>query len=397
MDKLTLQDLPVQGKKVLIRVDFNVPLAKDGSITDDTRIREALPTIQYVLNRGGSVILMSHLGRPKSKADVQLSLGICAKRLSQLLSAPVLFAPDCIGKEAEKMAGDLKNGQVLLLENLRFYPAEEKPETDPSFAKNLAQLGNYYVNDAFGTAHRAHSSTATIARFFPGKAALGLLMQKEISFLQPLIEAPKRPFDVIIGGAKISTKLGVLQALIGKCDTLFIGGGMAYTFLKAEGIEVGESLLEETLIVQARAFLNECEKRQIQVYLPTDFVVADAFRSDATYKTLSVREGIPKGWQGMDIGPETIRTWIQALKGAATVFWNGPLGVFEMPHFARGTKEIAEAIAALKATTIIGGGDSAAAVNSFGLSNYFSHVSTGGGAALEFLELGHLPGIDALE
>lgn len=396
MAKLTLQDLPLKGKKVLVRVDFNVPLNKDGTISDDTRIKEAIPSIQYILDQGGCVILMSHLGRPKSKKDLQFSLGICAKRLSQMLAAPVFFAPDCIGKEVEKMAQELKGGQVLLLENLRFYPAEEDPSSDPTFAKQLSQLADFYVNDAFGTAHRKHSSTATIAQYFPGKAAMGLLMQKEINFLEPLVKNPKRPFYAIIGGAKISTKIGVLKSLLNKVDEMFIGGGMAYTFFKAQGKEIGDSIFEESCLPQANEFLQVCASKNIKLHLPLDIVIAEAFRDDANYKTIPAGEAIPKGWQGMDIGPKTSAAWIADFQKAATVFWNGPVGVFEFPHFARGTQEIAKALAELKATTIVGGGDSVAAINALGIQKQFTHLSTGGGASLELLEFGHLPGIDAL-
>ncbi len=392
--KLRVEDLLVKGSKVLVRVDFNVPLNKDGTIADDTRIREALPTIQYILNQGGSVILISHLGRPPSKRDLSYSLGICAKRLSQLIAAPVFFATDCVGKETEKAIQDLKSGQVLLLENLRFYPAEEKPSLDPTFGKQLAALADFYVDDAFGTAHRAHTSTVIVPSLLPNKSALGLLMQKELAFLEPLVKNPSHPFFAVIGGAKISTKLGILNSLLSKVDALFIGGGMAFTFLKAQGIEIGDSIYDETCLQQALSFLQTSSKTK--VYFPVDLVIADAFRNDATYKIISVKEGIPKGWQGVDIGPQTIEIWAQAFKKAATVFWNGPLGVFEFPHFARGTQEIAKAIALLKATTVVGGGDSVAAINTLGLSSSFSHISTGGGAALEYLEFGHLPGIDAL-
>lgn len=396
MEKLTVQALPLKGKKVLMRVDFNVPLNKDGTIADDTRIKEAIPTIQYILDQGASVILMSHLGRPKSKRDLQFSLGICAKRLSQLLSAPVFFAPDCIGKEVEKMTQELKGGQVLLLENLRFYPAEENPDFDPTFAKQLSSLADFYVNDAFGTAHRKHSSTATIAQYFPGKAAMGLLMQKEFQFLEPLAKDPKHPFFAVVGGAKISTKMGVLKSLLDKVDEIFIGGGMAFSFFKAQGQEIGDSIFEETSLSQAREFLQISEAKGVKLHLPLDLIIANAFRDDATFKIISTKEPIPKGWQGMDIGPKTIETWSRAFREATTIFWNGPLGVFEFPHFARGTKEIAKAIGGLNATKIVGGGDSVAAINNLGIQKQFSHLSTGGGAALEFLEFGHLPGIDAL-
>ncbi len=394
--KLTIQDLPLAGKKVLIRVDFNVPLNKDGTIADDTRIKESIPTIQHALQQGASVILMSHLGRPKSKKDVQFSLGICAKKLSQLIAAPVFFATDCVGKDVEKMVQDLKGGQVLLLENLRFYPAEEDPSLDPNFAKELAKFGDFYVNDAFGTAHRKHSSTAVIAQYFPAKAAMGLLMQKEILHLEPLLKKPDHPFFVLIGGAKISSKIGVLKSLMKKIDSLYIGGGMAFTFFKAQGIEIGDSIFEETSLMEAENLLKECQAKKIPLHLPTDIVISDGFRNDATFKTISISDGIPKGWMGMDIGPETIQSWSADFQKAATLFWNGPVGVFEFPHFARGTQEMAKAISNLKATTIVGGGDSVAAINQLSLSSKFTHVSTGGGASLEYLELGKLPGIEAL-
>jgi phosphoglycerate kinase len=396
MAKLTIQDLVLAGKKVLIRVDFNVPLNKDGTIADDTRIKESIPTIQHALQQGAAVILMSHLGRPKSKKDVQYSLGICAKKLSQLVAAPVFFATDCVGKDVEKMVHDLKGGQVLLLENLRFYPAEEDPSLDPNFAKELSKYGDFYVNDAFGTAHRKHSSTAVIDQYFPGKAAMGLLMQKEIEHLEPLIKKPAHPFFVLIGGAKVSSKIGVLKSLMKKVDAFYIGGGMAFTFFKALGIEIGDSIFEETSLMEAENLLKECQAKKIALHLPTDIVIADGFRNDATFKTVPISEGIAKGWMGMDIGPETIQTWSEDFQKAATLFWNGPVGVFEFPHFARGTQEMAKAIANLNANTIVGGGDSVAAINQLGLSSKFKHVSTGGGASLEYLELGKLPGIEAL-
>ena len=395
MQKLRLQDLDLEGKKVLMRVDFNVPLNKDGSISDDTRLRESLPSIQHILKSGGSAILMSHLGRPKNGPDPQLSLAPCAKALSKLLETPVLMANDCIGEKVEKMARELKTGQVLLLENLRFYPAEEKPELDPTFAKKLAHLGDVYVNDAFGTAHRSHSSTAKIAEYFPGKAAAGFLMQKEINFLGGLLH-PKHPFYTIIGGAKISTKMGVLKSLVSKADGIFIGGGMSYTFYKAQGYSIGNSIHEDDQISVAKEFLKNCAEKKVSCWLPTDLVIADAFREDAHSKIVQAADGIPQGWQGMDIGPQTIVSWKTALQKAATVFWNGPLGVFEFPKFAKGTDQIAQTLAALKATTVVGGGDSVAAINRLGLASKFTHVSTGGGASLEYIEFGHLPGIDAL-
>lgn len=395
MNKLTLQDLTVKGKKVLMRVDFNVPLNKEGQVTDDTRIRESLSSIEYILKAGGAVILMSHLGRPKGR-DPELSLAPCAKALSMLLKTPVQFASDCIGEETEKKAHALKMNELLLLENLRFYPQEEKPELDPSFAEKLSKLADLYVNDAFGAAHRAHSSTVTITQYFPGKAAAGLLMQKEISFLEPLVKNPKRPFYALIGGAKVSSKIGVLESLLTKVDAIFIGGAMAFTFLKAQGISVGDSLCEADLIEKANHLLQACASKKIKLFLPEDLVIAQAFRDDAPAKTILTKEGIPSGWQGMDIGPRTAAAWQTELARAQTIFWNGPVGVFEFPHFAKGTNALAQSLAQLKSLRIVGGGDSVAAVNALKLAKYFSHVSTGGGASLEFIEFGHLPGIDAL-
>lgn len=393
-----IQDLDLKGKKVLVRVDFNVPLKADGSISDDTRIRESIPTIQHILNAGGKVILMSHLGRPKGKKSSQYSLAPCAKALSTLLDQTVSIASDCIGPEVKKMADNLKEGEILLLENLRFYEAEEKPALDPNFAKQLAGLGDIYINDAFGTAHREHSSTATIATFFPNRSAAGLLLQREISFLEQLIVDPKPPFYAIIGGSKISTKIGVLTALASKTQGIFIGGAMALTFFKAKGIAIGSSLCEEDQVPTALAFLEECTRKQISIFLPKDIVIADAFTADAQSETIEVAKGIPDHWRGMDIGPKTIEDWSHQLKSAATIFWNGPLGVFEFPRFAKGTEEIARCLAGLgeDVTTVIGGGDSVAAINQLHLGDQFSHLSTGGGASLELIEFGHLPGIDAL-
>ncbi len=394
--KLRIQDLDLKGKKVLVRVDFNVPLNPDGSISDDTRIRESLPTIRHILDKGGNPILMSHLGRPKSGWDPKLSLFPCAKALSQLLNVPVIMANNCIGKEVQTMADELKEGEILLLENLRFHPAEENPDSDPTFAKQLASLGDLYVNDAFGTAHRTHSSTATIAQYFPGKSAAGLLIQKELSFLGNLLTSPKRPFFAIIGGAKISSKIGILQALIEKVDGLFIGGAMAFSFVKALGVSIGNSLCEDDQVSTAAQLINTCKMKKIPLWLPQDFVAADSIHEKANCQFASITQGIPAGFQGVDIGPNTILQWRTELQKGATVFWNGPLGVFEIPYFATGTKKIAESLAQLKALTIIGGGDSVAAVTQMGLDKKFTHLSTGGGACLEFLEQGRLPGIDAL-
>lgn len=396
MDKLKLQDLDVSGKKVLMRVDYNVPMNKDGSIADPSRIVESLPSIQRILSGGGGVILMSHMGRPKGQREMRFSLAPCAKELSTLLGQPVQMAPDCIGAEVEKMVQNIKPKDVLLLENLRFYPAEEDPSLDPSFAEKLSRLGEIYINDAFGTAHRKHSSTALIASFFPGRAAAGLLMQKEIAFLGTLLADPKRPFYAVIGGSKVSTKLGILHSLIPKTDGIFIGGGMAFTFLKAQGISIGKSLCEEEQIPVAKAFLKSCEEKGVKLYLPKDIVIADAFSENAQKQIIEVEKGIPDDWMGMDIGPATTGEWSKALQSAATVFWNGPLGVFEFARFASGTHAIAETIASVSGVTVVGGGDSAAAIHQLHLEERFTHISTGGGASLEYIEFGHLPGIDAL-
>lgn len=393
---MKMTGLPVSGKKVLVRVDFNVPLNKEGEITDDTRIRAALPTIRYLLDNGAAVILMSHLGRPKGEFNSDLSLFPCAVRLKELLGQNVEFAKDCIGRNVEKKVAALESGEVLLLENLRFYEAEEKPEKDPTFAQKLASLGDFYVNDAFGTAHRAHSSTATIAQYFHGKAAPGFLLEKEIAFLGENFEKPKHPLYAIIGGAKVSSKLGILTSLLNKVDALFIGGGMAYTFLKAQGIAVGDSLCEDELIPKAKDFLQVAEEKKIPIFLPVDLVIADSFSTDANHKIIEIHQGIEKGWEGMDIGPVTRTQWSNTLKHAKMVFWNGPLGVFEFPDFAAGTNAIAKTLSELDAITIIGGGDSVSAINKLGIADKFSHISTGGGASLEYIEYGHLPGIDAL-
>ncbi|MEI6242834.1 MAG: phosphoglycerate kinase [Chlamydiota bacterium] len=395
-DKLMLQDLDLEDKRVLMRVDFNVPLDDNGQITDDTRIREALPSIQYILQHDASLILMSHLGRPKGKKNPKMSLAPCAKRLSDLLHKPVYMAPDCIGPEVEKMVKSLKPGEILLLENLRFYDEEENPEKNPSFAKNLSKLGDLYVNDAFGTAHRAHSSTAIITQYFPDKAAAGFLIEKEIAFLGDCLEDPKRPFYAVIGGSKISTKIGAVVHLAEKVDALFLGGGMFYTFMKMQGKKVGDSICEEDQLENARKIIQRCQERKIPLYLPVDIVIAKGFSNDAEKKVILASEDIPDGWQGMSIGPKTIEEWKKALHKAKMVFWNGPLGVFEFPEFAKSTMEMAAIISDLHAITIAGGGDSIAAINAANVGDKFSHLSTGGGASLEFLEFGHLPGIDAL-
>ncbi len=385
-NKKTILDLDVKGKRALVRVDFNVPL-KDGVITDDTRIRAALPTIQHLINSGASVVLMSHLGRPKG-VDASQSLKPVAARLSALLGKAVACADDCVGPAVEAQAKSLRAGEVLLLENLRFHKAEEK--NDPDFAKQLAALGDVYVLDAFGSAHRAHASVEAVAHFLP--AAAGLLMQKEIEYLGKVLSAPERPLIAIIGGAKISDKLPVINNLMPLVDKLIIGGGMANTFLKAEGYELGDSLVENDALEQARELLACCSGK---IMLPIDVVVADAFSNDANTQTVTVGQ-IKPGWRALDIGPHTIEQYRKALEDARMVVWNGPMGVFEMPKFATGTNSVAQAVANVDGITVIGGGDSVAAIEQAGLADKVSHISTGGGASLEFLEGKTLPGVAAL-
>ncbi len=395
MNKKTLRDIDVNGKRVLVRVDFNVPLDAERHITDDTRIRAALPTIGYLLDHGAAVILMSHLGRPDGQVVEKLRLAPVAQRLGDLLGRPVRMAPDCTGPEVEAMAHALQPGQVLLLENLRFHAQEEK--NDPTFARQLASLGDLYVNDAFGTAHRAHASTEGVTRDLPGVA--GFLMEKEINFLGASMEEPRRPFAAIIGGAKISDKIPVLERLITMVDLLLIGGGMANTFLKAQGNEVGDSLIEESKTGFAADLMMKAHSRGLELLLPVDVVVADRFAADATHKVVN-SDQVEPGWRIMDIGPATIAAFREALQGEQTIIWNGTLGVAEMPAFARGTNAIIailEEQTAAGAITIIGGGDSAAAVDHAGAAHKMTHVSTGGGASLEFLEGRVLPGVAALQ
>ena len=395
MNKKTIRDIDVAGKRVLVRVDFNVPLDAEQHITDDIRIRAALPTIQYLLDHGAAVILMSHLGRPDGKVVAKMSLKPVAYHLSKLLGKPVLMAPDSIGPEVEALASALQPGQVLLLENLRFHKEEEK--NNPDFARQLASLGEVYVNDAFGTAHRAHASTEGVTHYLPGAA--GFLMEKEINFLGSALEHPRRPFAAIIGGAKVSDKIAVLERLIGMVDTLLIGGGMANTFLKAGGHEIGDSLFEEGKLDVARDLITKAHQRDLQLLLPVDVVIADRFAADASSKVVSIND-VPAGWRILDIGPETIKAFSTALEDAQTIVWNGTLGVAEMPAFAKGTDAIIDILAqrtAAGATTIIGGGDSAAAVEQAHAAGKMTHVSTGGGASLEFLEGRVLPGVAALQ
>lgn len=394
MNKLTIDDISLKSKRVLVRVDFNVPI-ENGVVTDSTRIVESIPTIKKILSEGGKAILMSHLGRPKGKPDPKYSLLSVAKKASEILGIEVKFASDCVGEVAKDAVANLKDGECLLLENLRFHPEEE--ENNETFAKELASLGDVYVNDAFGSAHRAHASTEGITKFI-SPAVAGYLMQKELNYLGKALFNPERPFVAILGGAKVSGKIDVIQNLLGKVDTLIIGGGMAYTFFKAQGFEVGNSLVEIDKIELAKSILKDITSKNIKFLLPVDCIIADDFRDDANKQVVKVND-IKPGWQGMDIGPETIKLFTYEILQSKTVVWNGPLGVFEMNNFATGTNEIAKALVeATKkgATTIVGGGDSAAAISKIGLDKSVSHVSTGGGASLEFLEGKILPGVAAL-
>jgi phosphoglycerate kinase len=394
MNKATIRDADVQGKRVLVRVDFNVPL-KDGQIADDTRIRAALPTIQFLLEHGAAVILMSHLGRPDGQRVEKLSLKPVAGRLAHLLQCPVRLAPDVVGPETGQMAQALQPGEVLLLENLRFHKEEEK--NDPAFARQLAALGQVYVNDAFGTAHRAHASTEGIAHILPGYA--GFLMEKELDYLGRALEQPRRPFVAIVGGAKISDKIGVLERLLQLADAVLIGGAMANTFLKARGCEVGDSLVENDKLDEARRLMADAGRLGKPLLLPVEVVVADNFAADANSQVVAA-DRVPAGWRILDIGPRTVEEFRKALSSAKTVVFNGTLGVAEFPAFARGTNAIIETLAEITqngATTVIGGGDSAAAVEAAGAAEKMSHVSTGGGASLEFLEGRTLPGVAALQ
>ncbi|MDR2909149.1 MAG: phosphoglycerate kinase [Oscillospiraceae bacterium] len=390
LDKKNIDDIEVSGKRALVRCDFNVPL-KEGVITSDKRIVASLPTIRALIKKGARVILCSHLGRPKGKAAPEFSLAPVAARLSQLLEIPVAFANDVVGEDAKAKAASLKDGQVMLLENLRFH--KEETDNDPAFARQLASLAEVYVNDAFGTAHRAHASTEGVARYLP--AVCGYLIQKEIEFMGGALDNPRRPFVAILGGAKVSDKIGVIKNLLSKADTLIIGGGMAYTFFKAQGRAIGNSLCEDDKLEVAREIISEADKTGTRLLLPADNRIADRFAADAESKVCGNGD-IPDGWMGMDIGPETEILFAEALKGAGTVLWNGPMGVFEMESFAGGTNAVAKAVAESGAVSIIGGGDSVAAVTKLGYADKMSHISTGGGASLEFLEGIELPGIAAL-
>lgn len=391
MNKKTIEDINVTGKKVLVRVDFNVPLDEDRNITDDTRIRAALPTIQYLIRQNAKVILCSHLGRPKGEFNMKFSLAPAAKRLSELLNKEVVLAKDVIGESAKEAVANMKEGDVVLLENVRFHKEEEKNDLD--FARALADFAELYVNDAFGTAHRAHASTAGVAAYLP--AVAGYLIGKELDVMGKALDNPGKPFVAILGGAKVSDKIGVIRNLIEKVDTLIIGGGMAYTFLKAKGYEIGKSLLEEDKIELAKELMAKAEEKGVKLLLPVDTVVAKEFSADAEHKTVP-SDQIPADWQGLDIGPETREVFGKEIRQAKTVVWNGPMGVFEFPAFAAGTKAIAQAMGECNGVTIIGGGDSAAAVEQLGFADKMTHISTGGGASLEFLEGLELPGVAAL-
>jgi len=390
--KKTVQDLDASGRKILVRVDFNVPQDKAGAITDDIRIRAALPTIRLLRDRGGKIILVSHLGRPKGKVAEKYRMDPVARRLSELLGVAVTKVNDCIGPEVEQAIAGMKSGDIILLENVRFYAEEEA--NDPGFAKKLAGLADLFVNDAFGTAHRAHASTEGVAKILPGVA--GLLMQKEIETMGKALEDPARPFVAVLGGAKVSDKIGVIKNLLTKVDVLLIGGGMAYTFLKAKGLEIGKSLLDSEKVDLARELMQQAAQKGVRMLMTEDVVVAKEFTADTEYKTVKVSQ-IPADWQGVDIGPETIALFAGEIAKAGTVIWNGPMGVFEMGPFDKGTRAIAEAIANCDGTTIIGGGDSAAAVEQMGFAERITHVSTGGGASLEFLEGIELPGVKVLQ
>ncbi|MDD5018586.1 MAG: phosphoglycerate kinase [Eubacteriales bacterium] len=392
MNKKTVKDIDVAGKKVLVRVDFNVPLNDKKEITDETRIVAALPTIEYLLGQNAKIILCSHLGRPKGEFNPEFSLAPVAKRLGKLMGRKVTFASDVIGESAKAAVDAVKEGEIVLLENVRFH--KEETENDPKFAKKLAAYADIFVNDAFGAAHRAHASTTGVANYIP--AVAGLLIGKELDFLGGALDNPQRPFIAILGGAKVSDKIGVIENLINKVDAIILGGGMAYTFLKAKGIEVGKSLVDEERVGLAAGLLKKAEAKNVDIFLPVDTVIADKFDAEAETQAVPV-EDITPDWMGLDIGPSTRMLFTDKIRTAKTIIWNGPMGVFEMAPFAEGTKAIAKAMSESDGTTIIGGGDSAAAVKIFGYAGAMTHISTGGGASLEFLEGKELPGVAALE
>ncbi len=392
LNKKSVRDVDLGGKRVIMRVDFNVPLDKEGNITDDTRIRAALPTISYILEQSTKLIIMSHLGRPKGQVKEELRLTPVGKRLSELLGKEVICTRDCIGEETEKLISGMQNGDVVLLENVRFHKEEE--ENDPDFAKSLSAYADIYVNDAFGTAHRAHASTEGIAHSLP--AVAGFLMEKEINFLGKLLYQPEEPYIAIIGGAKVSTKIGILEKLLEKVSTLIIGGGMCYTFLKAKGFEIGNSLVETEKVNLAFELIKKADEKNVNLMLPYDHIVTNRVEEGSKTKTVDTNAISPQ-MIGVDIGPKTIRAYKKEIKRARTVLWNGPMGVFEIDRFARGTNQIVKALASSSATTVVGGGDSVAAVNKLGVAQKIDHISTGGGASLEFLEGRALPGIEALQ
>jgi phosphoglycerate kinase len=392
MNKKTIDQIDAGGKKVLMRVDFNVPLNEKGEVTDDTRIQAALPSIKKIVDSGGRLILMSHLGRPKGKVVDSMSLRPAADKLSELLGKPVLMAPDCVGEAVKNLVADLKDGDVALLENLRFHPEEEK--NDPDFAKELASLGEVYVNDAFGTAHRAHASTEGVTKYI-NTCVAGYLMEKEIEYLSKTLQAPDKPFVAILGGAKISGKIDVIENLLPKVNSILIGGAMSYTLLKAQGIEVGKSLVEEDRVDMAKEVLSKAKSAGVDFHLPVDHLVADKVESGASTEVVGA-EGIPADKMGVDIGPETVQLYEKTIKDAKTVVWNGPMGVFEVSEFAKGTFAVARALAESSAVSIIGGGDSVSAVKKAGVADHITHISTGGGASLELMEGKALPGLVAL-
>ncbi len=391
----TLREVPIKGKRILVRADFNVPLNSHGEIIDDSRIKSSLNTIKFILERGGSVIVMSHLGRPDGKRMPEFSLAPIAKKLAELLGIDVGFAPDCVGEVAEKMVSKLNPGQIVVLENLRFHKGEEHPDKEPIFAEKLSRLGDIYVNDAFATCHRMHASTYTIVPKYH-EACAGFLVEKEVTILTNLLTQSKKPFYAVIGGSKIGSKIGILEALLEKVDGLLIGGGMTFTFLKAMNIPIGNSLVDDNHLETAQKILRRAEKKGIDLHLPIDIVCTNSLSDESQTITVSVKEGIPEGMIGADIGEKTTAMWKIILEKANTIFWNGPVGVYELKPFQNGTFAVAEIVSSRKAMTIIGGGDSAAAIHSLNLDQKITCISTGGGATLEFIEFGTLPALDLL-
>ncbi|MEK3937392.1 phosphoglycerate kinase [Sporosarcina sp. FSL W7-1349] len=391
MSKKTMKDMQLEGQRVFCRVDFNVPM-ENGEVTDDTRIRAAIPTIEYMVENGAKVILASHLGRPKGQVVEEMRLAPAGNKLAELLGKPVKILKESVGTAVEEAIASMENGEIVLLENVRFNEGEEK--NDPALAKEFAKLADVFVNDAFGTAHRAHASTAGIANYIPG--VLGFLLETELDVLGKALSNPDRPFTAIVGGAKVKDKIGVIDNLLDIADNLLIGGGLSYTFTKAQGYETGNSLVEEDKIELAKSFIEKAKEKDVNLYLPIDAVVADSFSNEAKTQTVTI-DAIPEGWMGLDIGPETAKLYADVIRNSKFAIWNGPMGVFEMEPFSNGTKQVAEAMAETEAYTIIGGGDSAAAVEKFDLADRMDHVSTGGGASLEFMEGKELPGVVALQ